>query len=497
MWWEGSAVSSSVNISYLAIGPEILLTLGAVLVLMIDVFRKPSMKVHAWIVVATLAATGVVLGFQWHSAVVDGATLSFSGMLSIDTFGAYAGFVLVGVAALGLAAAWGMMDRLGRRGAEGIVLVFMAAAGFMLMATSVNLVLVFVGLEIASMSLYVLAGITRQTLLADEAALKYFLLGSFASAVFVYGAALAFAGTGSLSMYGIHDFLAANVLLKPGVVLIGMALLIVGVAFKVSAAPFHVWAPDAYQGSPAGIVGFMVAAAKVGAFAALARILAFGFSTYAQHWATGLSLLAAISIVVGMLLAVVQTDIRRMLAYSSIAHAGFILTALTAGNVGITAMLFYVAVYAVQVIGAFAVVAAIAGPEGGSSPLSSYTGLSERSPLLAGSLAFFMIAMSGVPLTSGFVAKFAAFTAAWSAGFGWLVILAVVTSVVGFFFYLRVIVLMYMQEPVHAEAPGAARAALTIPAGIRWVLIITVAVTLVLGVVPGLLLRLAGQAFLF
>src|SRR5665811_2098387 len=256
---------------------------------MVDVFRKPSARVHAWIASATLVLAGVAVGFQWASA-SDAASTSFSGMLITDTFGAFASFLLVAVAALGLAAGWGMVEELGRRGAEGIVLVFMAAAGFMIMATSANLVLIFVGLEVASMSLYVLAGITRKTLQADEAALKYFLLGSFASAVFVYGAALTFAGTGSLSVFGIHQFFAANVLLRPGVVLVGMALLIVGVAFKVSAAPFHVWAPDAYQGSPAGIVGFMVAAAKIGAFAALARILIFAFPSFIDEWSTGLSL---------------------------------------------------------------------------------------------------------------------------------------------------------------------------------------------------------------
>ncbi len=488
---------SDVNVSYLAIGPEVLLTLGAVVVLMVDVFRKPSPRVHAWLAALTLALAGVAVGFQWSSASTDGPTLSFAGMVTTDTFGAYAGFVLVGVAALGLASAWRMIVQLGRRGAEGVVLVFMAAAGFMVMATAVNLVLIFVGLEIASMSLYVLAGITRKTLQADEAAFKYFLLGSFASAVFIYGAALTFAGSGSLSVYDIHQFFASYVVLKQNVLLVGMALLIVGVAFKVSAAPFHVWAPDAYQGSPAGIVGFMVAAAKVGAFAALARILVYGFSTFAHEWTTGLSLLSAISIVVGMLLAIVQTDIRRMLAYSSVAHAGFILSALTAGGAGVPVMWFYVAVYAVQVIGAFTVVSAVAGPSGGASPLSDYTGLAERSPLLAGSLAFFMVAMSGVPLTSGFVAKFGAFTFAWLGGFQWLVILAVVASVAGFFFYLRVIVLMYMHDPVPAEAPGATRAGFEAVGAVRWVLIIAVAITLVLGIIPGPLLDVARQAFPF
>lgn len=489
-------MSSGVDVSYLAVGPEIILTLGAVIVLMIDVFKKPSPRVHAWIAGLTLLATGVVVGFQW-SASLDSPRTAFTGMIAIDTFGAFAGFLLVGVAAMGLAAGWGMIERLGRRGAEGVVLVFMAVAGFMLMASATNLMLIFMGLEVASISLYVLAGITRETVQADEAALKYFLLGSFASAVFVYGVALAFAGTGTLSVFGIRSFLASHVVLRPGVLLVAMALLIVGVAFKVSAAPFHVWAPDAYQGSPAGIVGFMISAAKVGAFAALGRILIGAFPLFQDEWSNSLALLAAISIVVGVLLAIVQTDIRRMLAYSSIAHAGFILTALTAGAAGMPAVWFYLAVYTVQLLGAFAVIAVVAGPTGAASPLSDYTGLADRSPLLAGSLGLFMVAMSGVPLTSGFVAKFGAFSAAWGAGFGWLVILAVLASVAGFFFYLRVIVLMYMHDPVLAEAPGAAPARFEAVGGTRWVLIIAITLTLLFGIVPGPLLDLVRQALQF
>lgn len=483
-------MSDIVNVSYLAVGPEIILTLGAVIVLMVDVFRKPGPRVHAWIAAATLVLAGVVAGLQWTAE----PSVSFSGMISIDRFGTLATFIVLGVAALGLATAWGMVERLGRRGAESVVLVFMAAAGFMLMATSQNLMMIFLGLEIASLSLYVLAGISRERVQADEAALKYFLLGSFASAVFVYGVALTFAGTGHLSILDLRQFFTTYVVLRPGVTLAAMSMLIIGLAFKVSAAPFHVWAPDAYQGSPAGIVGFMAAAAKVGAFAALARILIAGFPFYQEVWSDGLALLAAISITVGMIMAIAQTDLRRMLAYSSVAHAGFILTALVGGPGGLAAVWFYLAVYTVQLIGAFAVVSSVAGPTGAASPLSDYTGLADRSPLLAGALALFMLAMSGVPLTSGFVAKFAAFASAWGAGYEWLVILAVLASVAGFFFYLRVIVLMYMQEPAVAEAPGAASARFQAVGSVRWVLLIAIAVTLLFGIVPGPLLDLVRHA---
>ncbi len=377
------------------------------------------------------------------------------------------------------------------------MLVFMAIAGFQFMAVSANLVMMFMGLEIASISLYVLAGITRERPESDEAALKYFLLGSFASALFIYGVALAFAGTGGISIYEIGAFLRSNVVLEPGVLLVAMALLIAGLAFKVSAAPFHVWAPDTYQGSPAGIVGFMASGAKVGAFAGLGRIVITAFPLYDTEWALGLAFLAVLSIATGTLLAIAQSDIRRMLAYSGVAHAGFILTGLTAGEAGMPAVWFYLAVYTVQLIGAFAVVAAVAGPTAAGSPLADYEGLSRKSPLLAAVLSLLMLAMSGVPLTAGFVGKFGVFAAAWRADFEWLVIIALVASVAGFFFYLRVIVLMYMREPAFAEAPGTMRARFEPVGAARWVLIVVVAITVAFGVYPTPLLELVERALPF
>jgi NADH-quinone oxidoreductase subunit N len=287
------------------------------------------------------------------------------------------------------------------------------------------------------------------------------------------------------------------VLLEPGILLIGMALLIAGLAFKVSAAPFHVWAPDTYQGSPAGIVGFMAAGAKVGAFAGLGRILITAFPLYDTEWALGLAILATISIATGTLLAIAQSDIRRLLAYSGVAHAGFILTGLTAGAAGLPAVWFYLAVYTVQLIGAFAVVAAVAGPTAAGSPLSDYEGLSKRSPFLAAVLALFMLAMSGVPLTAGFVGKFGVFAAAWRAGFEWLVIAALVASVAGFFFYLRVIVLMYLQAPAVAAAPGTVRARPEAGPAVWFAMLVAVAVTVVFGVVPWPLLDVVADALPF
>ncbi|HSL26008.1 MAG TPA: NADH-quinone oxidoreductase subunit N, partial [Acidimicrobiia bacterium] len=350
-----------------------------------------------------------------------------------------------------------------------------------------HLVMMFLGLEIGSISLYVLAGFSQQEARSEEAAIKYFLLGSFASAVFIYGVALLFAGTGSLHLFEQRLFLDSNLVLRPAVLLIGLALAIVGLAFKVTAAPFHGWAPDVYQGAPAGVVGFMAAAAKIGGFAALARLLYTAFSGYSEVWALVVAGVAVLSMLVGSFLAVVQDDLRRLLAYSGVAHAGFILTGLVAGRDASDDVWFYLAVYTVQLVGAYAVVAAISGPGSAGSALTSYAGLGRRQPLLALALTVLLLGMAGIPLTSGFIAKFGIFQEAWRAGFGWLVVVALLASVVSFFIYLRVIVGMYMSDSIGELEPRVGRP-------LRAVLVVAMAVTLFFGLFPAPLLRLAADA---
>jgi NADH-quinone oxidoreductase subunit N len=278
-------------------------------------------------------------------------------------------------------------------------------------------------------------------------------------------------------MYGAKSFLDSTLILRPGVLLAGIALLIVGLGFKVSAAPFHVWAPDVYQGSPGGVTGFLAASAKVAGFAAMARVLTVPLGSYIDDWAPAIGVIAAVSVIVGTLLAIAQTDLKRMLAYSSVAHAGFIMTALVAGSQGIADMWFYVATYVVQVVGAFAVVAAVSGSRTARAPLTEYAGLGSRSPFLAAALALFMLAMGGIPLTAGFVGKAAVFRAAIDADYLWLVITGLVAAVGGLFFYLRVIVLMYMQS---AEEDAA-----VVPAGgIRVAVAVASLVTVAFGIVP-------------
>ncbi|MCB2224327.1 MAG: NADH-quinone oxidoreductase subunit N [Actinobacteria bacterium] len=478
------------NIDFLALGPEIAVTAAAVLLLMIEVARKPSARVWGWIAgIGIAAALGLSIA-GWVLGRGTDANLYFSDMLALDGFSAFGGIVVFTLTGIGLIAGWGLVTSLRRRGAEFVALVLIAAAGMHLMAASANLIMLFIALEVASISFYVLAGITRNRA-ADEAALKYFLLGAFASAVFLYGIALVFAATGTLSMAGQESFLGETILLRPGVLLAGIALLIVGLGFKVSAAPFHVWAPDVYQGAPSGVTGFLAAGAKVGGFAALARVLTVPLDAYLDDWAPAVAVVAVASVVVGTLLAIAQDDIKRMLAYSSVAHAGFILLALTAGDAGVEAVWFYVSTYALQVVGAFAVVAAVSGPDTGASPLDSYAGLGKRSPMMAAGLGLMMIAMGGIPMTTGFVGKLGVFRAAIDAGYLWAVVTALVATVAGLFFYLRVIVRMYM------DAPGGDAPALEVGRGPAWAVGITSAATIVLGIAPWPLLNMLRDALPF
>ena len=487
-----------VDLDFLAVAPEVLLAAGALAVLGVDLLWRPQPRWWGIVAAVSLVAAIAASVLQWWEvAEREGAGLFFSGKIALDGYSAFGGIVMFSIAGLGLAAAWPLVLTLQRRGAEFVALVLIAAAGFHVMAASADLILLFLGLETASISLYVIAGFIRDRAAADEAALKYFLLGAFASAVFLYGIALFYAGTGTTSLVDGGDYLRNNILLEPGVLLIGVGLMIVGLGFKVSAVPFHLWAPDVYQGAPGGIVGYMVAAAKIGGFAGLGRVLSIGVGPFVDDWGPAVAVIAALSLVVGTALAIAQTDMKRMLAYSGIAHAGFILTALVAAGDGLPAMWFYVATYSFQVIAAFAVAAVVSGAAGGPSPLSDYAGLSTRSPLLAATLMVAMLAMGGIPLLTGFVGKVGVWQAAIDADYLWLVIVGVLSTVAGLFFYLRVIVLMYLQAPAVAAAPGTVRARPEAGLAVRFAMLVAVAVTVVFGVVPWPLLDVVADALPF
>ena len=376
-------------------------------------------------------------------------------------------------------------------------LAMFAIAGMMLFPAANDLLTMFVALEVLSLPLYLLCGLARRRrLLSQEAALKYFLLGSFSSGFFLYGIALTYGYAGSVTMAGIDAAVTASIG-NQGLLLAGMALLAVGLLFKIAAVPFHAWTPDVYQGAPTAITGFMAACTKIAAFGALLRVFYVGLGAARWDWQPMLWVIAIVTMVVGSVIAITQADIKRMLAYSSIAHAGFLLTGVVATReggswIGVTSLqsvLFYLVAYGFTTLGAFAVVTVVRDAGGEATHLSRWVGLGKRSPLLAGVFAFFLLALAGIPLTSGFTGKWAVFTAAWSGGAWPLVVVAVLMSAVAAFFYVRVIVLMFFSEPA-GDAPAVAIPSVLTSTAIA----IGVAATLMLGVVPDPVLELARQA---
>ena len=363
-----------------------------------------------------------------------------------------------------------------------------ALAGMMTFVAANDLLTMFVALEVLSLPLYLMCGLARRRrLLSQEAAVKYFLLGAFASAFFLYGLALLYGYAGSVKLADIAAA-ASGSPHSDGLLLGGLALLVVGLLFKASVGPFHTWTPDVYQGAPTPITAFMAACTKVAAFGALARVLFVAFGDTRWEWRGVLWAVAIVSMVIGAVLGLTQTDVKRMVAYSSVAHAGFLLLgAMSITEAGTSGTLFYLLAYGFNTLAIFAVISLVRDADGEATHLSQWAGLAKRSPVVAGVMTFLLLGLAGIPLTSGFTAKFAVFSAALGDGMAPLVVIALVASAVAAFFYLRVIVLMYMQDPQGEQDEDDAvlpRVAIAIPA------IITIA----LGVFPGLIAGLIEQA---
>jgi NADH-quinone oxidoreductase subunit N len=355
----------------------------------------------------------------------------------------------------------GYLRREGVQGAEFHVLAMVSASGAMLMGMANDLIIVFLGLEILSIALYVLTAFNYRRAASGEAALKYFILGGFSSAIFVYGIALTYGATGSTNLTQIADFLSKNVVLSNGLLLAGLALMLVGFGFKVAAVPFHMWTPDVYQGAPSPVTGFMSAVAKAGAFAAMLRVLFSALGVVATDWRPIVYGLAVLSLVLGAFVALRQRDVKRMLAYSSINHAGFILLGVVAGTArGASASLYYLFVYMFMTIGSFAIVTLLGREGDADHDLDRYRGLAGRQPVLALTFAVLLLAQAGAPFTTGLWAKVQVVFATIEAGYVPLGAIAMVTAVVAAYFYLRVAVLMYsaggLGEPEGAAAGGSA-----------------------------------------
>ena len=383
--------------------------------------------------------------------------------------------------------------RAGWRQSEVYPLVLFSIGGMLLFPAANDLLTSFVALEVLSLPLYLLAGMARRRrLVSQEAALKYFLLGAFSSAFFLFGIALLYGYSGSLRLSEIATAVSGTVGRDP-LLLIGMALVGVGVLFKVSAVPFHSWTPDVYQGSPTPITGFMAACTKVAAFGALIRIFYVALGGVRWDWRPMMWIIAVLTMVVGSVLAVTQTDVKRLLAYSSVAHAGFILTGVIAvSRAGLAGAMFYLVAYGFTTVGAFAVVTLVRDSGGEATHLSQWAGLGRRSPWVAGVFGLFLLALAGIPLTSGFTGKFAVFSAAAGGGASVLVVVGVLASAVAAFFYVRIIVVMFFSEPA-VDGPRV-----VVPSALTGAAVaLGAAVTVVLGVYPQPLLDLANRSSLF
>ena len=373
---------------------------------------------------------------------------------------------------------------------ERYALLLTSSIGAIVMVASNNLIVMFLGLEILSLSLYLMAASDRRREQSQEAGLKYFILGGFASAFLLYGIALVYGATGAVSISGISDRLSAEFTTgnNDALLLIGIGLLLVGLGFKVSAAPFQVWTPDVYEGAPTSVTSYMASAGKVAAFAALLRLLMSGLITRVDDWRPVVWVLATLTIFVGSTMAVVQTNVKRMLAYSSISHAGFILVGVEAashrGSDGLSSSMAYLAIYTMLVMGSFAILVTVAGSGDDATSLDSFKGLAQRRPVLALAFSALLFAQAGVPFTSGFVAKFGVIKSAVEAESYAIAVVAMVGAVIGAFLYLRIMVSMWMEEPASTEK-------IAIPRPVGVVIVASVAFALVVGFFPGLLLDAA------
>jgi len=466
---------------YIRILPEIVLSIFGMIVMLLDPLmdeRRSQRTLGTIALVGALAALAATL-FQ---AQYPG--LGFWNMVQVDAFSIFFHFLVAAVTAVVILTSYEYMEVQEIRAGEYYALILFGAVGMSLMSSAVELVLIFIALEISSISTYILAGFRRRAAISSESSVKYFLLGSFATAFFLYGVALMFGATGSTSITVISDALRSGPI--PLLAYAGVALMFVGLGFKVAAAPFHVWTPDVYEGAPAPVVGFMSTAPKAAVFAVLLRIM---FEIRAPGRIGLIWVVAALSMTLGNIGALVQDNIKRLLAYSSIAHAGYLLVALAAlPDNGIPAAMFYTASYAAMNVGAFAVVSHFAGAGERRVTLEDYSGLGRRSPLLAATLTIFLLSLIGIPITGGFFAKFYVFSAALQANLVGLVIIGVLNSAVAAYYYLRIIIVMYMREP-REEAPVSA-----IPAGLGAALAISLVATIYLGVLPGRVLEYAARS---
>lgn len=487
--------------------PMIALAFGTCILLVADLFIPKDKKVYTAILAGAGLGISLLIALLQASGVeIGNSGDAFEGMFVADQFTHVVNIIALTAGIIGIMVSYDYLERTGTERGEFYTLLLFSTVGAMLMGASRNLVMIFIALEVLSIPLYILSGFRRPMLESEESAMKYFLLGAFSSGFMIYGIALIYGATGTFEMtkawQAAVDILGGN---APGefTLLIGISLVLIALGFKVGAVPFHMWQPDVYQGAPTPVTAFMSVTAKTGGFAAMLRILVTGLAVVSTSqgkaidvWQDSVQIIAVMTLVLGNFVAVMQSDLKRMLAYSSIAHGGYILIAIAAGgtpgvgNDAVQAALVYLMAYTFTNIGAFGVVIALERSEQNTITLNDTKGLAQHSPLLAAAMTVFMLSLTGVPLTAGFIGKFFVFKAALGANLEVLAVIGVLTSLVSAYYYLRVIVNMYMLEgdarPVADHQPVALRSAL-------W---LTAMGTLILGILPYIMTDLARDVTL-
>jgi NADH-quinone oxidoreductase subunit N len=476
---------SDLQVNFSTIMPEAILAASGILVLLVGVFssRKDGRKNH----LGYISLIGVILALIFSFPLFGKIQYGFSDMVVADDFASFFKVVFGVICLLTILISIGYTRQQHVGTGEYYALILFSTLGMMLMASGTNLLTIFLGLETMSISIYVLAGIMRDDPKSIESAMKYFILGAFATGFFLYGVALIYGSTGSFNLKEIASYISASGSAgRSPLLIIGIALLTIGFGFKIATVPFHMWTPDVYEGAPTSITAFMATGVKAAAFAGLVRVFYSALSPFQSDWTAIMWLLAVATMTVGNLVAISQSNIKRMLAYSSIAHAGYILVAFTAGNdLGTSSILFYLLAYAFMNIGAFTIVILLGKKGEENTLITDYAGIGFKYPLLAAAMAIFMLSLAGIPPLAGFMGKFYIFSAAVKAKFYWLAVIGVLNSALSVYYYLRVTVFMYFRE-AEREITGLTFS----PAAVAGV-IIAVAGVLYLGILPSTVLALA------
>ncbi|HEY7182032.1 MAG TPA: NADH-quinone oxidoreductase subunit N [Blastocatellia bacterium] len=483
----------NLNLNYWAIAPEIIASLTGVLLMLVDALQKKGeRKLNA--AVALIGLVLALLSVFRLGEIANEPGGFFGGMVVIDPIRTFFSVTILIVAIIATLMASQFVRDEGLPPGEFFTLLLFGTAGMLMLASAGDLVMIFLGLEIASITTYVMAGYRRYDVRANESSLKYFLLGSFATAFLLYGMALVYGATGTTNIAKISETINAGQIGYPALLLVGAAMMLVGFGFKIATAPFHLWTPDVYEGAPTIVTGFMSTGPKAAVFAAFLRVFAAGFAGGAPGvgtdlhatWLTALAVISAITMTIGNVIAISQKNIKRMLAYSSIAHAGYALVGFVTGQYSSVA--FYMLVYCVMSLGAFAVIQLLARAGDRKTQIADYAGIGFEAPGLTFSLSIFLLSLAGIPPTAGFMSKFFVFKTAWDAPYNlrWLVVVAVVNSIISIYYYLYPIVVMFFRP----LAPGFVRPRVSVPSAIA--LIITLLGTFYLGILPNRVINKMG-----